>query len=78
MIGQQAPINERFRTLDDYLAWLKDTQAPIDKAWYKEIRPGVYELQTGGNLHLDVPQAEQRVFTRQELEQKFGFAVTPK
>jgi hypothetical protein len=71
--NEQLPINQRFRSLDDYLAWLKETQAPVDGPWYKEIRSGVYELQTG-NLHLDVPSTEQRVFTREELEKKFGFS----
>ncbi len=73
MADQQLPINQRFKSLDDYLLWLKQTQAPIDRAWYKEVRPGVYELQTGGNLHLDVPSHQQRLFTREELERKFGF-----
>ena len=74
MSGTQVPINQRFGSLDEYLAFLKSRNAPIDKAWYKEVRPGVFELQTGGNLHLDdsVPAAK-RVFTREELERKFGF-----
>jgi hypothetical protein len=67
------PINQRFKSLDDYLAWLQQTAAPVDRPWYKEIRPGVYELQTAGNLHLDVPSDVQRTFTREELERKFGF-----
>jgi hypothetical protein len=70
----QLPINQRFRSLDEYLAWLEKTAAPVDRPWYKEIRPGVYELQTAGNLHLDVPSNEKRVFTRAELEKKFGFS----
>ena len=70
---QQLPINQRFRTLDDYLAWLQQYAAPADQPWYKEIKPGVYELQTAGNLHLDVPSGEKRIFTREELERKFGF-----
>src|SRR6478672_4383891 len=52
---QQLPINQRFSNLDEYLAWLEKTAAPVDRPSYKEIRPGVYELQTAGNLHLDVP-----------------------
>lgn len=73
MTGQQDSIAQRFRTLDEYLAWLKEHEAPVDGGWFKEIRPGVYELQTGGNLHLDVPATERRIFTREELERKFGF-----
>ena len=67
----QVPLNQRFATLDEYLAFLERTQAPVDGPWYREIRPGVYELQTG-NLKLDVGDPK-RVFTREELEQKFGF-----
>lgn len=66
------PISKRFATLDDYLAHLELIQGPVDGPWYKEVRPGVYELQTG-NLRLDVPGGEKRTFTRDELKQKFGF-----
>lgn len=69
------PISERFRTLDEYLDYLEMTQGPVDGPWYKKIGPDLYELQTG-NLKLDVPAGadEKRVFTRQELERKFGFS----
>lgn len=67
------PINQRFRTLDEYLGYLEQTQGPVDGPWYKEISPGKYELQTG-NLHLDVPSGEKRIFTREELAKKFGFS----
>jgi hypothetical protein len=69
----QLPINQRFRSLDDYLAFLEKTQAPIDKPWYREIRPGVYELQTGNFRSLD-ERSPERVFTREQLEKKFGFS----
>jgi hypothetical protein len=69
------PVNERFRTLDEYLAYLERTQGPVDGPWYKQVSPGMYELQSG-NLHLDVPGGaeKKRLFTRQELEKKFGFS----
>ena len=35
------PLNERFRTLDEYLAFLEKRSA-IDDAWYREIEPGLY------------------------------------
>ena len=66
------PISERFKTLDEYLAYLERYQGPVDGPWYKEIRPGVYELQTG-NLQLDTPDTQKRIFTREELKKKFGF-----
>ena len=71
----QQTISQRFQTLDDYLLWLRKYEAPADGAWYKEIKPGVYELQTGGNLRLDDGAADQqkRIFTREELERQFGF-----
>lgn len=71
--GNQSTISQRFRNLDEYLLWLEQHEAPLDGGWYKEIRTGVYEWQTGGNLHLDVPETGKRVFTREELERKFGF-----
>jgi hypothetical protein len=71
------PISDRFRSLDEYLAWLEKTQAPVDGAWYREIRPGLYELQTGNLriLRADGEEAAegQQTFTREELERKFGF-----
>lgn len=72
------PINQRFRTLDEYLAHLEKTSAPVDGPWYKQISPGMYQLQTG-NLRVlstdDAGEAEaKRVYTRQELERKFGFS----
>ena len=73
---QHLSISQRFATLDDYLLWLRKMEATADGAWYKEIRPGVYELQTGGNLKLDDGSAvaQQRIFTRKELEKMFGFS----
>ena len=72
--SQDQPINRRFASLDAYLANLELLQAPVGGPWYKEVSPGRYELQKGGHLHLDTPDAAQTVFTRRELEQKFGFA----
>jgi hypothetical protein len=66
------PINQRFHNLDEYLAWLQQYAGPVDRPWYKEIRPGVYELQTG-NFHGDGAQ-QKRIFTRKDLEKKFGFS----
>lgn len=64
------PLIERFRTLDDYLAFRK-SRAAIDGSWYREIRPGVYQLETG-NYH--GPEPEKRIFTREELARKYGFS----
>lgn len=72
MTNEQAPINQRFRSLDDYLAWLERTQGPVDGPWYKQVRPGVYELQTGNFRPLG-GEPEKRTFTRAELAEMFGF-----
>lgn len=70
----ELPINQRFRTLDDYLAWLKQYAAPTDRPWYEEISPGVYKLRTGNFRPMEgAPGAEKRTFTRNELERQFGF-----
>ena len=73
VVDDRLSINNRFADLDAYLAHLRRRSA-IDGAWYREIRPGVYELQTGGNLRLDVPATGKRIFTREELEKMFGFS----
>jgi hypothetical protein len=67
-----APISERFPSLDAYLAYL-EKRSHMDGPWYREVRPGVYELQTG-NLRLPDGEIQRRTFTREELEKKFGFA----
>jgi hypothetical protein len=55
-------------TLDAYLKHLECFAAPIDKPWWKEIRPGVYEHMTRAtNLNPEVA-------TRAELNQRFGFS----
>jgi len=64
-------VSRQFRSLDEYLLHLQAMQGPVDGPWYKEIRPGVYELQTG-NLQLD-EDTIKRIYTREELERKFGF-----
>ena len=58
-----------FVTLDEYLAFRRKGGA-IDLPWYREVRPGLYRLETG-NLR---PPPPARYFTRAELERKFGFA----
>jgi hypothetical protein len=67
-------INERFRTLDDYLSYLERTQGPVDGPWYRLIKPGVYELQTGNLRVLGNAAEPKRIFTREELEREFGFS----
>lgn len=58
---------QRYRGLDDYLAKL-ERDGWVGKAWYRQVRPGLYELVT--NLR---PPPERRLFTRVELARKFGF-----
>jgi hypothetical protein len=62
-------VRARFQTLDQYLAYL-ERRAAIDGAWYRQIRPGIYRLEVG-NLRGAAPG--QRVFTREQLERRFGF-----
>lgn len=56
-----------FTSLDHYLAFLK-TRGAYDVPWYREVRPGVYELVTRRR-----PGTPAQLFTRQQLAQKFGF-----
>ena len=58
---------QSFTSLDDYLAFLRKRGA-YDVPWYREIRPGVYELVSRRG-----PGAQPQVYTREELARKFGF-----
>ena len=66
------PVARRVRTLDEYLAFLEQTQRPVDGPWYRQVGPNLYELQTG-NLRLEGGNPPKQVFTREELERRFGF-----
>ncbi len=57
----------QFATLDEYLAFRRSRGA-IDLPWYKEVSPGLYELQTTRK-----PAPAPRRFTRAELARTFGF-----
>ena len=57
-----------FRTLDEYLAHLRQYAGPIDQPWWREIRPGVYEHVTR------LRAANPEIATRAELMQRFGFS----
>ena len=70
--AQPQKPSERFSSLEEYLAFLERTQAPVDGAWYREVRPGVFVIQTG-NLRVLGAAPEKREFTRAELARKFGF-----
>jgi len=58
-----------FATLDDYLAHLRDRAGPIGQPWYREVRPGVYELVTNR-----APPGAPEIHTREELMRRFGFS----
>jgi hypothetical protein len=57
-----------FATLDEYLEHLRRYAGPVDQPWYREIRPGVYELVTTMR-----PAPPSKTFTREELMREFGF-----
>ena len=57
-----------FRTLDEYLVHLRDNGA-IDLPWWREVSPGVYELQT--SMRTFDGQSERA--TRAELMRRYGF-----
>lgn len=56
-----------FATLDEYLAYRRSLGA-TDVPWYREVRPGVYEV-----MGRRARGVEPQTFTRQELLEKFGF-----
>ena len=57
-----------FSTLDEYLAFLEQ-RGRYDVPWYREVRPGLYEVVARRG-----PGAAPLFFTREELERRFGFA----
>ncbi|MGR4893620.1 hypothetical protein ACIPPQ_21605 [Sphingopyxis sp. LARHCG72] len=64
----KVPVNRRFRTLDEYLAFLKE-MSTLDMPWWEEISPGVYRRVTGLLAQLDGPE----IATRAELMKRYGF-----
>jgi len=61
-------MGKKFASLDAYLTHLKCFAGPIDKPWWKEIQPGVYEhVKTATN-------AKREIATRAELMKRFGFS----
>lgn len=56
-----------FTSLDEYLAHRR-AQGTYDVPWYREIKPGTYEL-----ISRRPPGAEPKIYTREELARKFGF-----
>lgn len=58
-----------FATLDAYLAHLRAYGATIDRPWYREVRPDVFQLERGNLRTLTAPPT----FTREQLERRFGF-----
>jgi hypothetical protein len=67
---QQLPFahGRTFATLDDYLTHLRERAGPVGQPWYREIRPGVYQLVTSR-----APPGEPEIRTREELMRRFGF-----
>jgi len=75
--NEALPPNQRFATLDRYLLYLRSEVGPTDGAWYREIRPGVYQLETGNARRMTVEgeaAPEKKTYTREELMRKFGFS----
>ena len=63
-----------FATLDGYLAHLRDHAGPIGQPWYREIRRGVYELVSSARPLVPEQEQETRLFTREQLMERFGFS----
>ncbi len=72
--SQQPPIanlpfgqGRSFASLDEYLQF-REQRGAYDVPWYKQIRPGVYQL-----ISRLGPGAEPQIYSREELARKFGF-----
>lgn len=66
--GLPSSFGRSFATLDDYLEHLRKYAGTVDQPWYREVRPGVYELVT--TLR---PAPPPETYTREQLMRKFGF-----
>ncbi len=60
-------FGRRFRTLDEYLMHLERRARPIDRPWWRQVRPGLYEKVKR------MPGAKPELATRAELMKRFGF-----
>lgn len=56
-----------FASLDEYLSYL-EARGAYDVPWYREVRPGEYEL-----VSRLPPGAAPRTYSREELARRFGF-----
>jgi hypothetical protein len=66
--GLPSSFGRSFASLDEYLEHLRRYAGPIDLPWYREVRPGVYQLVT-----TMTPAPEPRIYTREQLMREFGF-----
>lgn len=67
--GLPSSFGKTFGSLDEYLEHLRNYAGPIDQPWYRQVRPGVYELVTSMR-----PAPPTKTFTREQLIREFGFA----
>ena len=67
--GLPESYGRSFRSLEAYLIHLQCHAAPVDAAWWMEIRPGVYKHMTTAT---NAPPNE--IATRAELMKRFGFS----
>jgi hypothetical protein len=62
-------FGKTFATLEEYLEHLRNYAGPVDLPWYREVKPGVYELVT-----TITPAPPPKTFTREELMRRYGFS----
>ena len=58
-----------FANLDEYLTYLEKYNGPIDLPWWREVKPGLYELVA----HIPGRAGPAERATRAELVKRFGF-----
>ena len=65
-----SPINERFSSLREFLAWQNGMHRRMaDFPWYEEVRPGAFRY------HRSRGQAQDNhEYTKEELMHKLGFS----
>lgn len=61
-------FGKSFATLDAYLKHLEKVAGPVDKPWWRQVEPGVYEEVTSMR-----PAGKPIRATRAELMKRYGF-----
>jgi hypothetical protein len=58
-----------FRSLDEYLAYLERTNGAVDRPYWRQVGPGLYQW----TVRLPGTPSGRETATREELMRRYGF-----